>query len=371
MKAVDSPVLRRGLDPEKTTGLILAGMGGPDGPDSVKPFLTNLFRDPAVLPMPAPIARAVGAWLVHRRASEVRERYGALGFGGGSPQVESTRAQSAEMARLLGERGFAVLPSVAMRYWHPFAEEAVEALLREGAGQFVVIPTYPQYASATTGTVFASLTRAMARLAPAATVHRIDDWHLLPGYVEALAARAEQAVRRLAEAGSPPEECALLYSAHSLPERFIRAGDPYLSQTRATVARVHDSLRRRLADAGDWFETMPGGGREMLAFQSEVGPVRWIGPSLIEETRRLGEAGCGSLAVVPVSFACEHIETLMELDVELAEEAAEAGIRDFVRTPALGMDPGWLQSMADLVEERLFASRGARRAADPGRTAHA
>ncbi|MDP6803626.1 MAG: ferrochelatase, partial [Gemmatimonadota bacterium] len=91
----------------------------------------------------------------------------------------------------------------------------------------------------------------------------------------------------------------------------------------------------------------------------------------IEETRRLGEAGCGSLAVVPVSFACEHIETLMELDVELAEEAAEAGIRDFVRTPALGMDPGWLQSMADLVEERLFASRGARRAADPGRTAHA
>jgi ferrochelatase len=335
------------LDADKKTGLILGGMGGPDGPDSVAPFLRNLFADPAVLPLPTPLSRVIGSWLVFRRAKEVRDRYLSLGYGGASPQLEWTRKQGERLAELARDRGLPFEAEPAMRYWHPFPEQAVRALWERGARQYLVLPMYPQYAEATTGTVLRKVLRALSELAPDAAVHVIPEWHDLPGYLAALSGRAEPALRSWAGQGVAPEQCALLFVAHSLPQRFIRQGDPYLSQTRATVAGVHEHLSSRLADIGSWWHGVMGAARPLLAFQSQVGPIRWIGPFVLEETRRLVVRGCRRLLVIPVSFTCEHIETLQELDQWLAGEARGLGVEDFVRGEALNLDAGWLKSLAD------------------------
>lgn len=340
------------LDPAAPTGLILCGMGGPDGPGAVRPFLRNLFSDPRIIPIPrlaAPLAARLIAW---RRTPAVRERYAQIGHGGGSPQLATTLAQAARLAELAAARGLTWLPAAAMRYWHPFPLDTVRELREAGAAQYLVVPTYPQFSDATNGSTIEFVLEALGRLHGDAAVHVLSSWELLPGFTASLAGAAAPALRSWAEAGAAPETCALLFVAHSLPERFVAAGDPYLSQTRATVTTVHAQLREALAPHAAWLDRMPGGAAPLLAFQSRVGPIKWLGPEVTAETERLAAAGCTRLHVQPVSFTCEHIETLHELDIELKADAEKAGVSHFSRGPALNLDEGWLTSLA----EHLIAS---------------
>jgi protoporphyrin/coproporphyrin ferrochelatase len=343
----------RSLDPGQRTGVVLLGMGGPDGAQSVGPFLTNLFADPLILPLPAWFSRPLGQVIVRRRLAEVTARYASLGHDGGSPQLDWTRRQAARLAEHLAARGLDAVPGVAMRYWHPFSDAAVADLVAAGARQLIAVPTYPQYSVATTGTSLVELERARRAATPEMPLHVVRQWPLLAGYVEALAGAAAAALAGWQRGGVDPARCALVYTAHSLPQRFGRDGDPYVRQTRATVASAHARLRKRLG-AG-WLDAVTGGGATpRLAFQSKVGPVRWVGPPTLETCVKLGQAGTTHLLVVPVSFACEHIETLDELDRELAHAVAEAGVGCFARTPALNLHDGWLRSLADLVAVRAF-----------------
>ncbi len=336
------------LDPARTTGLILCGMGGPDGPDAVQPFLRNLFQDPQIIPIPRLLSPLLGRLIAWRRAPAVRRRYLEMGLGGGSPQVPTTRAQGDRLAALLGEAGRPTIALPAMRYWRPFPDEAVRGLRERGAEQFLVLPMYPQYSDATNGSTLSFVQRSLDRLAPGTAVHVIEAWHLLDGFVATLAANAGRGLRRWADEGADPQQCALIYVAHSLPESFIKRGDPYLSQTRATVSAVHERVRTALAADGHaaWLARLPGGPAPLLAFQSKVGPIKWLGPEITAETRRLAGAGCRRLLVQPVSFTCEHIETLHELDRELRREAEELGVREFDRGAALNLDETWLASLA-------------------------
>lgn len=359
------------LDPVATTGLILCGMGGPDGPDSVAPFLRNLFRDPAVLPLPSLVGRLVGSLIVRRRLNKVRQRYASLGHGGGSPQLDWTRRQCRLLEQQLSLRGMVVVVQPAMRYWHPFPHETVSDMLAQGVRQFIVIPTYPQFSSATTGTTLAAVCEAVRATAPRAALNCLVDWHLLPGYLTALADRVEPVLRDWLAAGALPEQCAMLPVAHSLPARFIKRKDPYLKQTRATVEALRGLLAARLMDHSAWWSALPGGGQPLLAFQSKVGPVRWLEPDSVAETIRLARDGCRRLLVLPVSFTCEHIETLHELDIQLAAVAREAGCAEFVRSAALNLDETWLSSLADHVATRAFRSQDERLAPVRGKECHA
>ena len=359
------------LDPAATTGLILCGMGGPDGPESVGPFLHNLFRDPAVLPLPAPLARVVGSAIARRRLDKVRERYASLGHSGGSPQLDWTRRQCQHLEARHAMQGLVVLARPAMRYWHPFPHETVAELLALGARQFVVVPAYPQFSAATSGTTLAAVYHAITQAAPRAAMHCLVEWHQLPGYLEALVERTAPVLQAWLTEGTPPERCALLPVAHSLPERFIKRGDPYLRQTQATAASVRGLLAARLAHHADWWNALPGGGRPLLAFQSRVGPVRWLGPDSEAETVRLVRGGCRRLLVLPLSFTCEHIETLHELDVELAATARTAGCEDFVRGAALNLDERWLDSLTTKIATRAFPPAVAHHAIVHERESHA
>jgi ferrochelatase len=154
-----------------------------------------------------------------------------------------------------------------------------------------------------------------------------------------------------------PGESALLYVAHSLPESFIKKGDPYLVRTQATVDAVHKMVTEALSEAGhrDWLDRLTGGAAPRLCFQSKVGPIAWLGPQIDEEVPRIAADGTRRLFVQPVSFTCEHIETLLELDIELKDEATAAGITDFARGAALNMNEVWLDSLAGHLIDDAFS----------------
>jgi protoporphyrin/coproporphyrin ferrochelatase len=344
----------RRLDPSEATGLLMLGLGGPDSAEAVGPFLRNLFADPLVLPLPAWLSRPLGRIIVRRRLRAVRAKYEGLGHGGGSPQLAWTEQQAAALAADLASRGLTVRPAVAMRYWHPLTAEALAGLKDQGCRQLLVVPTYPQFSVATTGSSLAELERALAVMDWDPPRHVLREWPLLPGYIELLAREAGAVLSGWRDAGLAPERTALVYTAHSLPARFIRHGDAYLRQTLATVRRAHAELRRQPGCAPHLDGLLDGGRQPLLAFQSKVGPVRWLQPSTEQTCLDLAARGARHLLVVPVSFSCEHIETSDELDRELQAEVRAAGIVDFARTPALNLDPGWLRSFADRLAWRAF-----------------
>lgn len=342
------------LDPARRTGLLYLGLGGPDGQDAVEPFLRNLFADPMVLPIPRFLSGLVGRMIVARRVDEVRAKYRDLGFGGGSPQLDWTAKQAHLLAERLGAHGVGVTAAVAMRYWHPFTDEAVGKLRDAGVEQLLVVPTYPQYSVATTGSSLRELQRILDQTRWSPPMHVLREWPLLTGYVDLLARHGETVVRQWREQDRDPAACALVYTAHSLPERFDRGGDAYVRQTRATVTATHARLVRRVGDIFALDRLHTGGREPRLAFQSKVGPVKWIGPPTEDTCLALVAAGVRHLAVIPVSFNCEHIETIDELDRELGDEVRRAGIESFQRAPALNLDTVWLQSLVDRLLYRAF-----------------
>ncbi len=357
MTAIDK-FPRATLDPAGTTGLILCGMGGPDSPEAVRPFLRNLFRDPLIFPVPRLFAGLAGALIAWKRAPKVRERYALISKDSSTPQLPTTRNQAAYLAAKISASGRGTVPGVAMRYWDPYPRESVADLMGEGADQFLIVPTYPQYAQATNGSTIQFVLDALGKIAPAAPVHVVPDWHLLPGFIEALARPVISQLTFWADRGVDPAECALLYVAHSLPESFIRKGDPYLERSQATVGAVHRLVREVLgaAEKTAWLDGVTGGTEPQLTFQSKVGPIAWLGPQIDEEVPRLAAKGIARLMVQPVSFTCEHIETLLELDIELKAQALDLGIEDFHRGEALNLNEIWLDSLAGHLIDTAFSA---------------
>ncbi len=345
------------LDPNLPTGLILGGWGGPDRPTSVEPFLRNIFRDRNLLPLPPPLARAIGFLLARRRAEEVRRRYEAISPNGSSPLLGWTRQQCSQLSYSLNQGGYRVHAAPAMNYWDPFPEQTVADLLARSVRQFLVVAMFPQFSEPVSGGILRRICRVLERRATGLPVHVVVDWHLLPGYLGALASQAEPVLRGWHRAGIPAEECGLLFAARSVPERFVLRGDPFLTQTHASVAAVHQQLSTRLGKLDGWWRRLHGGPRPLLAFQGRIGPVRWLGPDPATEIQRLATLRCRRLLVIPVSFACENLGTLYDIDRRLASVAQQAGITEFARVPALNLNSGWLLSLADFLAMAAFGKR--------------
>ncbi len=347
---------RQALDPSLRTGLILCGMGGPDSPAAVRPFLRNLFKDPLIFPVPRVVAPLLGAAISTLRAPAARTRYRQMSPSCESPQRETTRMQAVSLARHMGAFGLQAEPGIAMRYWHPFVEETVPDLVKKGVQQFLVIPMYPQYSTATSGSTLTAVWQGIRVTMPEARIHMVTGWGLLPGFLHALATPVAEQLITWAEADASPAECALVFVAHSLPHSLINAGDQYLDHTLATVEAVNEIIRKTLQEAGHkrWLAELQGPAGPCLTFQSKVGPVKWLGPEVKTMVAELAAHGCRQLLVQPISFTCEHIETLVELDMELRAEAISLGITEFHRGPALNLDEHWLKAMAAMLVDQAF-----------------
>ncbi len=320
-------------------GVVLLNLGGPDRPEAVRPFLLELFRDPEVLKLPggAPVRHAL-AWLIATlRAPGVRKNYAAVG---GSPLLPRTRAQERALEERLNdganERRFVV--RTAMRYWAPRASDALAELRAAGVQRLIALPLYPHFCRATTGSSWRELDALATRETPALPRTLVESYARDPAYLAALTACVEEGIARARAAGNG--EPTLLFSAHGLPQRIVDDGDPYLSEIEATLAGV----RARLRDFAGPVE---------LSFQSRAGPVKWLEPATSNTLHRLGGAGCRSLVIVPISFVSDHIETVHEIDVELAAEARAAGIATFVRTPALDVRRDFIDALAAQVHAAL------------------
>lgn len=310
--------------------VVLFNLGGPDRPESVRPFLFNLFRDPAIIGAPAPV-RIPLAWLISTlREASAKANYALM--GGRSPLLPETEKQASALKSALGERLASATVEVfaAMRYWTPLTEETAARVAQFAPDEVVLLPLYPQFSTTTTGS---SLKAWKAAYAGPGRSRAVCCYPTADGLVEAHAREIERAWR---EAGEP--KVRLLFSAHGLPEKVIAGGDPYQGQIEETAARVAE----RLGAGWDW----------RICYQSRVGPLKWIGPSTLESIQAAAAEGLGVL-ISPIAFVSEHVETLVELDHEYAEAAEAAGCRPYLRAAALGTSAPFVDALAQAVVDAL------------------
>jgi len=322
--------------------VVLFNLGGPDDLPSVEPFLVKLFSDREIieLPLGAALQPVFARVIAKLRGPAVRRNYALI--GGGSPQRRITTAQGAALERRLngGVAGRAYRVFVAMRYSSPTSEDAVKAIATAGIRRIVTLTLFPHYSKATTGSSRREFDRVLAKpewKALGFEVTHIDRYAHHGGYLDAMAARVKEAWHRI-----PIErraETVLLFSAHGLPQRFVDAGDPYVREIETTRQGILDRVQ------------LPC--RNVLAYQSRTGPVKWIGPGTEQMLHALGTSGVTSVLVVPLSFVSDHIETLYEVDLLFAEAAAKAGITGYWRTESLNTSPRFVSALADLVGDHL------------------
>jgi ferrochelatase len=323
----------------KPIGVLVMAYGGPDSLEDVEPYLLDVRGG---RPTPPAIVE------------EVRDRYRAI--GGRSPILERTRQQAAALERALnggqsrppveagaadrgGGGGFRTF--VGMRHWRPYIAETLALMEQEGIERAVALAMAPHYSRLSVGAYLCKVEEGRGRLETAA----IESWHLLPGYLEALAGRVQAALERFPAAERARVE--VLFTAHSLPRRILEWHDPYPEQLMQTAAALAERLGRRLLEG----PAADGGGACFFAYQSAaMTPDPWLGPDAGEVIERLAEAGRAGVVLAPIGFVCEHVEILYDVDIVFREQARRAGLR-LERPEMLNDAPPLIASLAERVRE--------------------
>ncbi len=315
-------------DATSRTAILLLNMGGPVSLDKVQPFLLELFCDRDIIQLgPSWMQPLIARLIVALRLKEAKARYQAI--GGQSPILRESASQARALRQALRQAGYQEPVRLCFRYSQPRAAGVLKGLQREGFTRVLPVSLYPHDCRATTGSSVAELQRE-AQKRGMEVLDGVLHYATHPRYLDAL----EDLIRqKLAERPG----ATLVWSAHSLPLSQIQAGDPYEREIQATV----QALQTRLGD-------LPGGYR--LAYQSKVGPVKWLEPSLQSTLEQLKGH---DLLICPVSFVSEHIETLHELDLEYREWALKCGAQSYQRVPALGVHPGFIASLVEQILEKL------------------
>lgn len=325
-------------------GVVLLNLGGPEKPEDVAPFLYNLFMDPAIIDLP--VGGVFRHWLAkfisNRRARSVKEDYEAI--GGGSPIGRLTHEQAGSLERLLNRRyaepaGATFRTYVAMRYWHPFSEEAARQMQADEIDKVLLLPLYPQYSKTTTGAslVYWKALEERGEIPEWPTTF-VQEYAANPKYVQAISERIDEGLQRFPKPVRPNVQ--LLFSAHGTPlKEMTKRRDPYCCLVHCTVDQV---MKRRRHDRP-----------YHVAFQSKVGPAEWLTPSTLDKIESLAGQGRRALLVVPVAFVTDHIETSFELDIEAREEAEEAGVRHFEVTSGLNSHPLFIEALAEATMAQL------------------
>ena len=311
--------------------VVLFNLGGPDSLKSVKPFLFNLFRDPAIIGLPAVARLPLAALIAQTRAGTARANYARM--GGASPLLHETAAQAFALEAVLAKRApqLAAKCFIAMRYWAPLAERTAAEVAAFAPDEIVLLPLYPQWSTTTSASSLKAWREAYAGPGRSRTVccHPTER-----GFVGAYV----DAIRGAWRGAGAPRNVRLLFSAHGLPQRVVDGGDPYQAQVEATAAAIAEAL----PELPDW----------RVCYQSRVGRLKWLEPYTDAEIRRAGAEGKG-VVVAPIAFVSDHVETLVELDHDYARVAAEAGCAPYLRAATPGVDEAFVEGLARVVIEAL------------------
>lgn len=318
-------------------GVVLLQLGGPDALASVEPFLYNLFSDPDIIDLPLAFLfrKRLARTISGKRTPHVQEFYKKIGRR--SPILKLTlrqaRALECELAKNINARVY-----VAMRYWHPLTDVAVEQIQREKISRVVLLPLYPQYSKTTTGSSVNEWNRVIAqRGVRDLDVSVVEEYCEHPKYIAALIRNIEIALARV-----PAQDRAkvhLVFSAHGTPMKLVRSGDPYQQQ----IIRTYNAVLRE----GKF------GLSHHLCYQSKVGPQKWLEPSLFQTVTVLAKDGVTHLVVVPIAFVSDHSETLWEINMQMRQEAKKMGITYFDMSPALNTNPLFVRALADVVLRKI------------------
>ena len=272
------------------TAIVLFNLGGPDSLAAVRPFLFNLFNDPAIIRVPPLLRSMIAAWIAWRRAPVARHIYAQM--GNRSPILPNTEAQARALEQALGGD---VKAFIAMRYWHPMTAEIVAAVKAYAPTRIVLLPLYPQFSTTTTASSYKLWCEEAARQGLDAPQHLVCCWPTEPGFIAAAAELVAQGIARARAAAQAKP--LVVFSAHGLPKQIVDDGDPYVAQVEAGAAVL---VARLGLQAGDW----------VVSYQSRVGPLEWVGPAtdaIILQAAKDGRA----LVVFPIAFVSEHSETLV------------------------------------------------------------
>ncbi len=283
-------------------GVILMNMGGASHPGEIEIFMRNMFNDPRIIGAPPFVRRPLAEWITATRLEGVKANYEAM--GGGSPLLETTRRVQQKLQRRLGD---ATPVEIAMRYTPPFAREALEKLRAAKVERVHLLPMYPQFSTTTTASSIEDI-RATAKAMGyrpdfVSTLHYYD----FAPYLDSVEERIVEAL-----GGTDPKSLTMVFSAHGLPKRVVKRGDPYALQVEAEVALHTERLKARGIEFG----------QVHLAYQSKVGPLAWLTPSL---ERMLEEIRNKRVLIYPISFTIDNSETLFELEIEYREVAERLG----------------------------------------------
>lgn len=342
------------MSDRKRVGVVLFQLGGPDSPAAIEPFLYNLFCDPDIIPLGplGVVLRKPLAWYISsRRVKTVSHHYDEI--GGQSPIRLLTERQARKLAAALQPR---VEPRVviAMRYWHPLTTEAVTALNGLPLDQLVLLPLYPHYSFATTGSSLKEWDRVYRPGSRSLPVTIIQQFYDHPLYIDAVVEKVACSLTHFER----PADVHLVFSAHGLPLSLIEKGDPYQRQVEETVRLVMQrgaQVAFRHPEFPSQAVGSPRGRRGgwpaafTLCYQSKVGRAKWLEPSLTATLEDLARGGKKHLLVIPIAFVTEHIETLHEINIEAREEVEKLGVEQFEMMPAVGDSSRFIATLADLV----------------------
>ncbi|CUU07975.1 ferrochelatase [Candidatus Kryptobacter tengchongensis] len=327
-------------------GIILLNLGGPDSIKNVEKFLYNLFSDPDIFKFPlSPMTQKFFAKLISKlRAKKVVKYYKQI--GGRSPILSYTLVQ----AKLLEKKLEPTLDCkiyIGMRYWRPFIDEALERALKDNVQKIVLLPLYPQYSTTTTGSSFNEFYRALKKLnMNEKKIIKIRSYPDDEIYVKAMAERIEEAMENFNDEDF--KSFSMIFSAHSLPVKFIRNGDPYLEETKKSYNAIINYLRNN-SKRKEIYKNI----KTELSFQSKVGPIKWLEPSTIDMIKKLANEGIKNILVVPLSFVSDNIETLYELGIFVRDIAIKNGVEKYMVAEALNDSETFSEALKNIVLEAI------------------
>jgi len=321
------------LDSSKRLAVVIYNLGGPDSEKAIKPFLFNLFYDPAILLIPNPFRWLVAKIISLTRAPTTKKIYEYV--GGKSTILPATIEQAKAIKKEIENLSKELEVFIFMRYWKPDVSDVLKEIVDFNPDEIILVPLYPQFSSTTTGTSIKAFQDEAKKIGLQVPHKVICCYPTHKGFLEATVENIGNLLKRAKKFGSPR----LLISAHGLPQRTIKLGDPYKWQVEKTSRAIIEALDDRDLD---W----------VTCYQSRVGPVKWIEPYTEQELLRAGQDKV-PVVIAPISFVSEHIETLVEIDIEYRHLAEKAGVPFFDRTPALAINSTFIKGISELIQRSL------------------
>ncbi len=324
------------LDPGPTSGadvVLLVNLGTPDAPTpaAVRRYLAEFLADPRVIDAPRwlwlPILQGI---ILNVRPRRSAHAYASIWTERGSPLRVYSEALAEQLdRRVRAQTADRVRVVLAMRYGQPSIEATIERL-QAGLRRLLLLPLYPQYSGTSTGTAVDAAAAVVQRLCPPAQLRCIDDYHDDPGYISALAENVEKYWKAHGRAGK------LLLSFHGIPQRYVRNGDPYFDQCRATAQLLRACLRMRDEDL-------------LVAFQSRVGHEAWLQPYTDQVLAELPGRGVNHVQVLCPGFAVDCLETLEEIALRGRDLFVASGGERLDYIPALNDTPAHADALLALI----------------------